>query len=60
MQDFPAAMQALAALRRPVDAFFEAVLVNDEDSFVRANRLALLARIRDATGQMADFSKIAG
>jgi glycyl-tRNA synthetase beta chain len=53
-------MQALAALRRPVDAFFEAVLVNDEDSFVRANRLALLARIRGATGQMADFSKIAG
>jgi glycyl-tRNA synthetase beta chain len=59
-QDFPAAMQALAALRQPVDAFFEAVLVNDEDSFVRANRLALLARIRGATGQMADFSKIAG
>jgi len=59
-QDFSAAMQALAALRRPVDAFFEAVLVNDEDSFVRANRLALLSRIRDATGQMADFSKIAG
>ncbi len=59
-QDFSAAMQALAALRRPVDAFFEAVLVNDEDGFVRANRLALLARIRGATGQMADFSKIAG
>ncbi|MCO5156499.1 MAG: glycine--tRNA ligase subunit beta [Aquamicrobium sp.] len=59
-QDFSAAMQALAALRRPVDAFFEAVLVNDEDSFVRANRLALLSRIRGATGQMADFSKIAG
>ncbi|MCO5144716.1 MAG: glycine--tRNA ligase subunit beta [Aquamicrobium sp.] len=59
-QDFSAAMQALAALRRPVDAFFEAVLVNDEDGFVRANRLALLSRIRGATGQMADFSKIAG
>lgn len=59
-QDFSAAMQALAALRRPVDAFFEAVLVNDEDAAVRANRLALLARIRGATGQMADFSKIAG
>ena len=59
-QDFSAAMQALAALRRPVDAFFEAVLVNDEDGFVRANRLALLARIRGATGRMADFAKIAG
>ena len=60
VQDFSAAMQALAALRRPVDAFFEAVLVNDEDEAVRANRLALLSRIRGATGQMADFSKIAG
>jgi glycyl-tRNA synthetase beta chain len=59
-QDFSAAMQALAALRRPVDAFFEAVLVNDDDEAVRANRLALLSRIRGATGQMADFSKIAG
>ena len=59
-QDFSAAMQALAALRHPVDAFFEAVLVNDEDEAVRANRLALLARIRQATSQMADFSKIAG
>ena len=59
-QDFSAAMQALAALRRPVDAFFEAVLVNDEDEAVRANRLALLSRIRGATGRMADFSRIAG
>ena len=59
-QDFSAAMRALAALRAPVDAFFEKVLVNDEDEAVRANRLALLARIRAATGQVADFSKIAG
>ncbi len=60
LQDFSAAMRALAALRRPVDAFFEAVLVNAEDEAVRANRLALLRRIRAATGQVADFSKIAG
>src|SRR5690606_37136225 len=59
-QDFSAAMQALASLRRPVDAFFEAVLVNDEDEAVRANRLALLGRIRGATSKMADFSKISG
>ncbi|MGY6708626.1 MAG: glycine--tRNA ligase subunit beta [Rhizobiaceae bacterium] len=59
-QDFSAAMVALAALREPVDSFFEDVLVNDEDEDVRANRLALLARIRAATGQVADFSKIAG
>ena len=59
-QDFSAAMLALSVLRAPVDAFFEAVLVNDEDQAVRANRLALLARIRAATGAVADFSKIAG
>ncbi|MFI0845611.1 glycine--tRNA ligase subunit beta [Mesorhizobium sp. IMUNJ 23232] len=59
-EDFSAAMRALSALREPVDSFFERVLVNDEDVAVRANRLALLARIRAATGQVADFSKIAG
>ncbi len=59
-EDFSAAMLALSALREPVDSFFEHVLVNDEDLAVRANRLALLARIRAATGQVADFSKIAG
>ncbi|MGB6117363.1 MAG: glycine--tRNA ligase subunit beta [Mesorhizobium sp.] len=59
-QDYSAAMHALAALREPVDSFFEDVLVNDEDLAVRSNRLALLARIRAATGQVADFSKIAG
>jgi len=60
LQDFSGAMQALSTLRQPVDSFFEAVLVNDGDEAVRANRLALLARIRAATGQVADFSKIAG
>jgi glycyl-tRNA synthetase beta chain len=59
-QDFSAAMTALSALREPVDSFFEDVLVNDEDAAIRANRLALLRRIRAATGQVADFSKIAG
>jgi glycyl-tRNA synthetase beta chain len=59
-QDFSAAMLALSVLRTPVDAFFEAVLVNDEDQSVRANRLGLLSRIRSATGAVADFSKIAG
>jgi len=60
LQDFAGAMQALSALRGPVDAFFEAVMVNVDDADVRANRLALLARIRAATGQVADFSRIAG
>lgn len=59
-QDYSGAMQALSALREPVDSFFEQVLVNDENQAVRANRLALLTRIRTATGQVADFSKIAG
>ena len=59
-EDFADAMRALSRLRRPIDAFFDHVLVNDEDLAVRANRLALLARIRAATGQVADFSKIAG
>jgi glycyl-tRNA synthetase beta chain len=54
------AMGALASLRIPVDAFFEKVLVNAEDEGLRANRLALLTRIRAATRQVADFSKIAG
>lgn len=58
--DYEAAMRALAKLRAPIDAFFGKVLVNDPDENVRANRLALLARIRQATSQVADFSKIAG
>lgn len=59
-EDFSAAMLALSVLREPVDSFFEQVLVNDDDLAVRANRLALLTRIRAATDQVADFSKIAG
>ena len=59
-QDFSAVMTALAALREPIDSFFEKVLVNDENDSIRANRLALLQRIREATGRVADFSKIAG
>ncbi|MEM8687552.1 MAG: glycine--tRNA ligase subunit beta [Pseudomonadota bacterium] len=59
-ENFEGAMAALAQLRAPVDAFFDAVMVNAEDEKVRANRLALLGRIRAATLQVADFSKIAG
>ncbi|TIS49046.1 glycine--tRNA ligase subunit beta [Mesorhizobium sp.] len=59
-EDFSTAMLSLSVLREPVDSFFEGVLVNDEDQAVRANRLALLARIRAATDQVADFSKIVG
>lgn len=59
-EDFSAAMLALAELRGPVDSFFEDVMVNVDDGKVRANRLALMRRIRDATQTVADFSKIAG
>lgn len=59
-EDFRSAMQALSTLRAPVDKFFEDVLVNDEDVAIRANRLALLKAIREATGTVADFSKITG
>ena len=58
--DFAAAVSALSALRAPVDAFFEAVLVNDSDADVRRRRLELLAALRNAMHEVADFSKIAG
>ncbi|MDX2203551.1 MAG: glycine--tRNA ligase subunit beta [Hyphomicrobiaceae bacterium] len=60
VENFAGAMRALAELRAPVDAFFDAVIVNAEDKALRANRLALLAEIRAATLTVADFSKIAG
>jgi glycyl-tRNA synthetase beta chain len=59
-EDFAGAMRVLAGLRAPVDAFFEAVMVNDPDAAVRANRLALLVAVRDALHKVADFSRIEG
>lgn len=59
-EDFERAMAALAALRAPVDRFFDEILVNAEDAKLRENRLKLLAEIREATREVADFSKIAG
>jgi glycyl-tRNA synthetase beta chain len=58
--DYKGAMAELATLRAPVDAFFEAVLVNDPDQTIRTNRLNLLARLRDTMHLVADFSKVAG
>lgn len=58
--DFATAMRALGKLRQPVDSFFDDVLVNDPDDATRANRLALLRRIRTVTQSVADFSKIGG
>lgn len=57
-EDFTAAMTALAALRAPVDDFFDQVTVNSEDGGLRANRLKLLDEIRTIMGGVADFSQI--
>lgn len=59
-EDFAAAMSALATLRAPVDAFFDKVTVNADDANIRANRLKLLAQIRAALHEVADFSKVEG
>ena len=60
VENFTGAMNALAELRAPVDAFFEDVIVNDADAALRENRLRLLSEIRAATLTVADFSKISG
>lgn len=59
-EDFEGAMAALASLRAPIDKFFDDVTVNDPDEQKRNARLALLARIRDAVNNVADFSRIEG
>jgi glycyl-tRNA synthetase beta chain len=53
-------LRALAALRAPVDAFFEKVLVNAEDPGDRENRLKLLAQVRAAMSEVADFGLVNG
>ena len=57
-EDFKGAMKALAALRGPMDAFFEGVMVNEEEA--RVNRLNLLSNVRTVMNKMADFSQIEG
>jgi len=59
-ENFAAAMRHMAALRVPVDAFFESVKVNAEDAPIRENRLHLLAALRAVMHQIGDFSKIEG
>jgi glycyl-tRNA synthetase beta chain len=59
-EDFAAAMITLASLRAPVDAFFEAVLVNAEDHEVRAGRLRLLGWVQAEMNKVADFSLVSG
>ena len=57
---FDEAMTALAGLRGSVDAFFDRVKVNADDSGLRVNRLKLLSGIRATMGGLADFSRIEG
>jgi len=57
--DYTAALKMLAALKVPVDTFFDQVMVNAEDPALRANRLALLARLQEAMNQVADLSRLA-
>jgi glycyl-tRNA synthetase beta chain len=57
-EDFERAMDAMATLRAPVDAFFDKVIVNDPAPELRRNRLKLLARLRATMDAVADFSKI--
>lgn len=54
--NYDAALSRLASLREPVDAFFEQVMVNADDSAVRANRLALLSQLRAQFLNIADIS----
>ncbi len=59
-QDFAAAMADMAALRGPIDAFFDGVQVNSDNAIVRRNRLNMLHSIRDLVGQVADLNRIEG
>ncbi|HWI12088.1 MAG TPA: glycine--tRNA ligase subunit beta, partial [Burkholderiaceae bacterium] len=57
--DYAGSLHALAALRTPVDAFFDSVMVNADDIALRANRLGLLATLHAAMNRVADLSKLA-
>jgi glycyl-tRNA synthetase beta chain len=57
--EYTASLRELAALKDPVDAFFDAVMVNVDDEKLRANRLALLARLHQSMNRVADLSKLA-
>jgi len=56
--DYTGSLQSLAALRGPVDAFFDGVMVNAEDAQLRNNRLGLLAILHQAMNRVADLSRL--
>ncbi len=57
--DYEGSLKSLAALREPVDTFFDQVMVNADDPLVRANRLGLLATLQREMNRVADLSKLA-
>jgi glycyl-tRNA synthetase beta chain len=57
--DYAGALTVLAALREPVDAFFDGVMVNADDPSLRTNRLALLGGLHRLMNRVADLSKLA-
>ncbi|QJW85413.1 glycine--tRNA ligase subunit beta [Ramlibacter terrae] len=57
--DYTGSLQTLAALREPVDAFFDGVMVNAEQMDLRLNRLGLLATLHQAMNRVADLSRLA-
>jgi glycyl-tRNA synthetase beta chain len=57
--DYTGSLQTLAALRAPVDAFFDGVMVNAEEADLRLNRLGLLATLHQAMNRVADLSRLA-
>jgi glycyl-tRNA synthetase beta chain len=57
--DYTASLQALAALKAPVDAFFDHVMVNVDDPVLKANRLALLNQLHRTMNRVADLSRLA-
>ncbi|MBX2853942.1 MAG: glycine--tRNA ligase subunit beta [Rhodobacteraceae bacterium] len=59
-EDYAAAMTAMAALRQPLDAFFDHVTVNAESGITRRNRLCLLHRLRQTMAQVANFAALEG
>jgi glycyl-tRNA synthetase beta chain len=57
--DHTASLQSLAALRAPVDAFFDGVMVNADDPALKVNRLGLLKQLHEAMNRVADLSRLA-
>jgi glycyl-tRNA synthetase beta chain len=57
--DYSTSLQALAALKAPVDTFFDDVMVNADDPALKANRLALLGQLHQTMNRVADLAKLA-